>query len=307
MSDDGRAGLPGPRRPEGPPGPRGTGGSGGVPVHPGVPAGRADWLTHDAAEALLSGRRPPLADAQAEGEAQRLALLLLAAAAGPASLDALDPLREEEALAAFRAARAARTDGPAVELPAVGAPSPCVPVAGRPAAGRPGPGVSLPEPVVVGRFAASRSCAERAVPARRARVGRSTRIVMAAAASVVVLGGVAVAVAAVTGQAGAREPVRPAGTSAPSTATPDRSGGPDAGVVGVTGHGAEAPGDAPDPGGPPPAPPAHGAAHGAERQLVAPSAHGNHEHGDGDQKKHLPRGRHRARGHSRVTPPGASH
>lgn len=74
------------------------------PVRPG---GRAYWLTGSAAELLVTGGRVNPPDAAAADSATRLARLL--AAAGPAGAPAaLDPAREEAALAAFRAAR--RTD-----------------------------------------------------------------------------------------------------------------------------------------------------------------------------------------------------
>ena len=74
------------------------------PVRPG---GRAYWLTGSAAELLVTGGRVSPPDTAAADSATRLARLL--AAAGPAGAHAaLDPAREEAALAAFRAAR--RTD-----------------------------------------------------------------------------------------------------------------------------------------------------------------------------------------------------
>lgn len=75
------------------------------------------WLTGRAAETLVSGGRVPTAGAEAARTADRLAGLL--AAAGPrhgAGAAALDPEREEAALAAFRAARSAVPKGRARPL-----------------------------------------------------------------------------------------------------------------------------------------------------------------------------------------------
>ena len=75
------------------------------------------WLTGRAAETLVSGGRVPSADAEAARTADRLADLL--AVAGPrhgAGAAALDPAREEAALAAFRAARSAAPKGRARPL-----------------------------------------------------------------------------------------------------------------------------------------------------------------------------------------------
>ncbi|MEW1862825.1 hypothetical protein AB0399_21090 [Streptomyces sp. NPDC088194] len=285
----------------------GGAGFGGGPGRPEASGGRADWLTGDAAEALLSGRRVPLADRRAAGEAERLALLLLAAAADPGVLHPLDPGREEAALAAFRAARAAGLGSAEPVLDGV----PPVPIAGGPVPGGPAAGDALPEPVVVGGRAADQVRAgsvrsARLVPVRRTRSGRSTRIVLAAAASVVALGGVAVGVAATAARGGGREPVRPAGSSAPVSVASDGSGPPDTGVSGATGRRAVIPGEVPDPARTTPGPPARTALPpDADRDTLVPPGHGDHGRGKGAANR-LKHGRHKGWGRGHAVASGAA-
>lgn len=202
------------------------------PARPAGPnGGRETWLTEYLAEALLDGTPvPPGAgqpgperaagdlpddpDGTAGRAALRLAGVLAAARRGP---DVLDPMREEAALAAFRAARdapgtvtAIHPDEPRVLLRRAG---------GQPGAGR-----------------------------RTGAAVRARQAAMVALASVVALGGAAVALAGTgrlpvpgggsgTGPVSSRPPaaVSPDGSSAgpsqPPSATPRPPAGPSAGSV----------------------------------------------------------------------------
>ncbi|WP_335981795.1 hypothetical protein [Streptomyces sp. CA2R106] len=292
MSDDGRtAGFPHPRRAERLP--REEQGDGA-----GAPCAGGRWLTGEAAEELLSGRQLPLADRRDAGEARRLAMLLRAAAAEHAALQPLDPVREEEALAAFRAARVAARVAPPVAVGRAadegsGEAAADDAAARDTAADDVAAGDALPEPVVVGGHTALPPWSARLVRARRARrvrQGRSTRIALAAAASVVALGGVALGVAATAAGSGGRQPVHPAGSSVPVPAASDGGGATaDPGGSGVSGRNALQPEESPDPTAPTPstpptAPPASPSSHAGtlptDGLSFLPPGDTDDEHGD---------------------------
>ncbi|MFI1097044.1 hypothetical protein [Streptomyces sp. NPDC020917] len=170
-------------------------------------AARIDWLTGQAAEQLLSGRRVHPQDAVAAETADRLARLLSAAAGRPSGAGAegpltelgfaLDPAREEAALAAFRAARAEAS--PAASLPSVSSQASDV-------------YSGIPEPAIVRTLPVRRDSATGRGVRLRLPGLRSVRVATAAMAAVLALGGVAAAVAAGTG----RLPVPGAGSGAPA-------------------------------------------------------------------------------------------
>ncbi|BBA99672.1 hypothetical protein RVR_6392 [Actinacidiphila reveromycinica] len=270
---------------------------------PGASCGGPRWLTGDAAEALLSGRQVPLADGREEGEARRLARLLRAAAAEQAALRSLDPAREEEALAAFRAARvvepgAAVGAGGGSAGGAGGAAGSAVGV-GAGAGDEAGVADTLPEPVMVGGRAAASPRSARLLVVRRTRSGRSARMVLAAAASVVALGGVAVGVAATAEGTGGREPARPAGSS--SVPAPLASEGSASAGAGATGRRAVIPGKTPRPTSTGAAPPAYGTTSppGGDQPAPAAPGHADNGHGNGAANR-LNHGRHLGwgRGHT---------
>jgi hypothetical protein len=218
------------------------------------------WLTGSAAELLLTGRRVHPADEQAAEAAGRLAGLLAAAggqppgSAGPAGAapvaltraSALDPAREEAALAAFRAVHGPAAHG-SVRRGSTE----------RGSTERAAEGVS-----VLGRT--------RAADSRSAR--RQLRMTVAAVASVVALSGAAMAVAATSGRLGL--PGEGSGGAGPASSRPPVATTVGAGAAGTA---TDVPGarvaPAPPPASLPSAPAdsngAIGAPHGSRAWCVA--------------------------------------
>ncbi|MFF4210494.1 hypothetical protein ACFYZE_14285 [Streptomyces sp. NPDC001796] len=136
------------------------------------------WLDRDAAERLLRGEPPAPVDADARARAERLAEALAALAATPPSTSEELP-GEEAAVAAFRAARAARHDNRAVCHPQLAALPEALDLAR--AGGTPNSDAGL---VRLGRPEAG---------GRRARRWRTVRFGLAATVAAGMIGGVAVA------------------------------------------------------------------------------------------------------------------
>jgi hypothetical protein len=124
----------------------------------------------------------------------------------------------------------------------------------------------------------------RARRARRVRQGRSTRIALAAAASVVALGGVALGVAATAAGSGGRQPVPPAGSSVPAPAASDGGGATaDPGGSGVSGQNALQPEESPDPTAPTASPSSHaGTLPTGGLSFLPPGDTDDDEHGEGE-------------------------
>lgn len=167
------------------------------------------WLDRDAAERLLRGEPPAPVDAEVRARAERLAEALAALAAAPASTSEELP-GEEAAVAAFRAARAARNDNGAVRHPQPAALSQARDLA-RAAGGPANADAGL---VRLGRSEAG---------GRRARRWRTVRFGLAATVAAGMIGGVAVAAGTGMLPTPFRDAPGPAASVSPALTSPQPS------------------------------------------------------------------------------------
>ncbi|MFE0325544.1 hypothetical protein ACFW08_01855 [Streptomyces sp. NPDC058960] len=177
------------------------------------------WLDRDAAERLLRGEPPAPVDADARARAERLAEALAALAATPSSTSGELP-GEEAAVAAFRAARAARNEPAALPQAldfarVVGTPTAD---AGLVRLGRPEAG------------------------GRRARRWRTVRFGLAATVAAGMIGGVAVAAGTGVLPTPFRDEPGPAASVSPALTSPQPSATETLGAPGTGGPSSATPG-----------------------------------------------------------------
>ncbi|MFJ8358898.1 hypothetical protein [Streptomyces sp. NPDC093984] len=185
------------------------------------------WLDRDAAERLLRGEPPAPVDADARARAERLAEALAALAATPSPTSEELP-GEEAAVAAFRAARAARHDNGAALHPQP-APLPQALDLAR-AGGTPTADAGL---VRLGRPEAG---------GRRARRWRTVRFGLAATVAAGMIGGVAVAAGTGVLPTPFRDEPGPAASVSPALTSPQPSATPTPGATGTGGPSSATPG-----------------------------------------------------------------
>ncbi|MGR6972285.1 hypothetical protein ACU639_22325 [Streptomyces cynarae] len=184
------------------------------------------WLDRDAAERLLRGEPPAPLDADARARAERLAEALAALAATPSSTSQELP-GEEGAVAAFRAARAARNDNGTVLQPQ---PAPTRALHLARAGGTPTDDAGL---VRLGRPGAG---------GRRARRWRTVRFGLAATVAAGMIGGVAVAAGTGVLPTPFRDEPGPAASVSPALTPPQTSATPTPGATGTGGLSSATPG-----------------------------------------------------------------
>ncbi|MFF3909073.1 hypothetical protein ACFYZJ_24530 [Streptomyces sp. NPDC001848] len=172
------------------------------------------WLDRDAAERLLRGEPPAAVDADARARAERLAEALTALAAAPSPAGEELP-GEEAAVAAFRAARAARQDHGTALHPQFAAQSAD---AGLVRLGRPEAG------------------------GRRARRWRTVRFGLAATVAAGMIGGVAVAAGTGVLRTPFHDEPAPAASVSPALTSPQPSVTPTPGATGTGGLSSTRPG-----------------------------------------------------------------